>query len=67
MNSVKLEELKDILTEEGYTIFGHGTGGNNIEAISSIFDIGLKASHTSMFYTTIGLDVDSELSKFKKK
>ena len=29
---VKLEELKDCLTEEGYTIFGHGTRGNNIEA-----------------------------------
>ena len=67
MNSAKLEELKDILTEEGYTIFWHGTGGKNIEAVSSIFDIGLRASHTSIFYTTIRLDVDSELSKFKEK
>ena len=55
MNSVKLEEIKDILTEEGFTIFGHGTGGNNIEAVGSIFDVGLRASHTSVFYTTIVL------------
>lgn len=67
MNSVKLEEIKDILTEEGFTIFGHGTGGNNIEAVGSIFDVGLRASHTSVFYTTIGLDVDNELLKFKEK
>lgn len=67
MESVKLEELRELLNEEGFTIFGHGTGGNNIEAVSSIFANGLRASHNSIFYTTIGLDVDKDLSKFKEK
>lgn len=67
MVDIRLEELKDCLTEEGFTIFGHGTGFNNIEAVSLIFKNGLRASHTSMLYTTIGLDVDANLIEFKEK
>lgn len=66
-NYVELKNLQSILIEEGYTIFGHGTGGKNIEAVNSIFEKGLRTSHTSLFYTTIGLDVDKELNNFKKK
>jgi hypothetical protein len=65
--SVPLEQLKNVLTEEGFTIFGHGTGGNNIEVVNSIFKNGLRASHTSIFYTSIGLEVDKDLKKFKAK
>lgn len=64
---IKLNSLHDILTEPGFTILGHGTGGNNIEAVKPIFDIGLRASHTSIFYTTIGLDVDDSLQQFRNK
>ena len=66
-NYVELKNLQSILIEEGYTIFGHGTDGKNIEAVNSIFEKGLRTSHTSLFYTTIGLDVDKELNNFKKK
>lgn len=67
MINMGLGELKDCLTEEGFTIFGHGTGSNNIGAVDLIFKNGLRASHTSMFYTMIGLDVDDNLSMFKEK
>lgn len=64
---VKLEELKDCLTEEGYTIFGHGTGGNNIEAVDSIFSNGLRASHASLFYTTENLFIGENLEQLTNK
>lgn len=67
MKNVKLEDLKEILREKEFTIFGHGTGSNNKAAIGSIFVQGLRASHTSMFYTTIGLYVDEDLNLFKEK
>lgn len=65
--NVDLKNLQSILTEEGYTIFGHGTGGKNIEVVNAIFENGLRTSHGSLFYTTIGLDVDKELNNFKNK
>ena len=67
IKSVKLEDLKELLTEKGFTIFGHGTGGSNKDVISPIFVEGLRASHTSIFYTTVGLDVDEALTHFKEK
>lgn len=67
ITSLSLEQLQSILTEDGFTIFGHGTGGNNTEVIDLIFKNGLRASHTSIFYTSIGLDVDEELKIFKNK
>lgn len=67
IKSVKLEDLKELLTEKGFTIFGHGTGGSNKDVISPIFVEGLRASHTSIFYTTVGLDVDEDLTNFKEK
>lgn len=67
MHRVSLNDLKDCLKEDGFTILGHGTGGNNIDAIYSIFKDGLRASHTSIFYTTIGLDIDENLIHLKYK
>ena len=67
MKLVELKDLKSLLREDGYTIFGHGTGHKNNEVISSIFTKGLRASHNSMFYTTIGLNVDNDLTNFQKK
>lgn len=53
---VELDDLISILIEDGFTILGHGTGSNN-EVINSIFNKGLRASHTSIYYTTVGLDI----------
>lgn len=67
METVTLNELENVLKEDGYTILGHGTGNSDIKIIASIFENGLRASHTSLFYTTIGLDINDNLCKFKEK
>lgn len=58
---LKLEDLDDILNEDGYFCLGHGTGriGNSDEVVNSIFNNGLKTKDNSLYYTTIGLDTSN--------
>lgn len=53
-----LEDLSDILNENGYFCLGHGTGrsGNSDEVVNSIFNTGLRTKDNSLYYTSIGLD-----------
>lgn len=61
-NVCSLKKMIPCLQEEGFTIFGHGTGYDNIKVVDEIFNTGLRASHTSVFYTTIGLDIKDFLT-----
>lgn len=64
---MKIEEVKDILTNPDYAYYLHGTGrgGDEYQAgvVSSIFDNGLRASHNAMYWTTVcygtGKDVEN--------
>ena len=49
----KLEEFKDLLTDPEYAYYLHGTGGDGMDKVASIFENGLRASHNSMFFTTV--------------
>ena len=54
---MKIEEVKDILTNSEYAYYLHGTGCGDNEwqekVITSIFDKGLRASHGAMYWTTV--------------
>lgn len=65
---VALEELQDVLKETGYFWLGHGTGTleNSDEIVNLIFKNGLRTKDNSLYYTTIGLDVQS-LSNLKTR
>ena len=49
----KLQEFKDLLTDPEYVYYLHGTGNAGMDAVASIFEQGLRASHNSMFFTTV--------------
>lgn len=65
---VALEEMQDVLKETGYFWLGHGTGTleNSDEIVNLIFKNGLRTKDNSLYYTTIGLDVQS-LSNLKTR
>ena len=54
---MKLGDVKEILTNPDYVYYLHGTGYDDIEfqpkIIASIFEIGLRASNNSMYWTTV--------------
>ena len=56
---VTLEQLEPLLSESGYSYFGHGTGrkGNSDEPVNSIFKEGLRTKDNTLYYTAVGLDV----------
>lgn len=51
-------EFEDIMSEQGYTYFGHGVGnGEDVDKIvRQIFNEGLRTKNNSLCLTTIGLD-----------
>lgn len=51
-----LNQLNDILNEEGFFCLGHGTGSDNLDTVYSIFNKGLRTKNNSLYFTTIGLD-----------
>ena len=55
---VGLEEIINILYEDGYFALAHGTGrnGDGKDIVKSIFEKGLRTKDNSLYYTTIGLD-----------
>lgn len=57
----KLNDISNILNEEGYFCLGHGTGRSRDtkEVIESIFKNGLRTKDNSLYYTTIGLDTQN--------
>ncbi len=59
---VSLESLESLLKEDGYAYLGHGTGrrGNSNELVNDIFEEGLRTSHNSLSYTTIGLNAPTQ-------
>lgn len=54
-----LEDCKEMLTEKGFLYSGHGTNGE-YDVVSSIFNIGLRTSHESLYYTSINLSLGGE-------
>ena len=68
METTKLENIEEILNNKEFIILGHGTGrrGNDLDIVESIFDKGLRASHTSIFYTTNLIQFD-DIDELKQK
>lgn len=64
-NDKGIDELHDVLTEEGYFILGHGTGRTADDSVvDSIFKEGLRTKNNSLYYTSIGLDT-GDIEKLK--
>lgn len=55
-----LENMNNILNNNQNAYYGHGTNGD-IDTINSIFNIGLRCSHGSMYFTTCVLGRGGEL------
>ncbi len=64
----KLNDISNILNEEGYFFLGHGTGrsSDSKKVIESIFKNGLRTKDNSLYYTTIGLDTQN-IDKLNEK
>lgn len=56
-----LEELKPLLSEDGYHYFGHGTGRRgSADVVDAIFEQGLRVKGNCLMQTTIGLSVPTK-------
>ena len=62
-----IEEFKELLTDPNFEYYLHGTGGGDVELqqniINSIFKKGLRASHGSMFWTTVSYGTGRRVEK----